>query len=396
MALMYDWKIWARPNQLPTKDDYQTWLILAGRGFGKTRIGAETVRAWVHQLSTGRMALVGKTPADVRDTMIEGESGILSISPPWDKPQYIAGRRRVEWNNGAFALIYSGAEPEAIRGKQHEKAWIDELFTFKYPQLAWDNLSLGMRLGRRPQVVITTTPKPIKVLKDIMKDTFTLITRGNTYENRDNLPDFFYRTIVSRYEGTRLGRQELYAEVLDDNPNALWKRADLDKFRVSRAPELSAIVVGVDPEATSNEESNETGIITVGKSEDGHFYVLHDNTILGTPNEWGLAVVSAYHRSQANLIIAETNQGGEMVEYVIKTIDGTVPYRGVRATRGKYVRAEPISALYEQGKVHHVGFFPELEDQLCEWEPGSKSPDRLDALVWAISHLNPKTVFDIY
>lgn len=392
--LYYDWHEWARDNQLAPETNWTNWLILAGRGYGKTRTGAEKVREWATSGKVNRIALLGQTPADVRDAMIEGESGILEISPPEEKPIYNSSRRRVEWSNGCFALIYSGAEPEAIRGKQHEKAWVDEICAFRYPQEAWDNLAFGMRLGTNPQTVITTTPKPIKVLKEIMEDPSTAITKGNTYENRDNLPESFFRQIISRYEGTRLGRQEINADILDDNPNALWQRSIIDKYRVVKYPALKSIVVGVDPEATSSEQSAETGIIAVGYGEDEHWYVLDDKTIKGLPNDWGSSAVALYHKLTANTIVVEINQGGDMCEFVIHTIDRYVPVTKVRASKGKYTRAEPVSALYEQGKVHHVGFFAELEDQLCEWEPGNNSPDRLDALVWAISHYLPNQ--DIY
>ena len=384
--LLYDWRFWARPKQLTPEGDWYVWVILAGRGFGKTRTGSEQIRAWQEQ-GYGRFALVGQTPAEVRDVMVEGESGILAISPADNKPKYEPSKRKLTWPNGATATAYSAENPELLRGPQHDKAWADELAKYKYPQDTWDNLMLGLRGGDNPQVIVTTTPKPIKTLKEIIADKKTVITKGNTYENRANLADLFIDQIISKYEGTRLGRQELYAEMLDDNPDALWQRSDIEKNRVNKHPDLVRIVVAVDPQAKNEEHSAETGIVVAGKDAAGQGYVLDDISIKASPEVWARNAVTGYYKHSADRIVGEVNNGGDMVGYTIKTIDLNVPFKQVHASRGKQLRAEPISALYEQGKVHHVGMFSELEDQMCEWVPGDKSPDRLDALVWALTDL---------
>jgi predicted phage terminase large subunit-like protein len=335
------------------------------------------------------IALVGQTKADVRDTMIEvGDSSILKVAPPWFRPVYESSKRRLIFPNGSICVIYSGDEPDQLRGPQHMKAWVDELAKFKYPQETWDNLEFGLRKGDNPQVICTTTPRPIKIIKDLIADSRTVQTRGNTLDNAANLNPLFIERMQSKYEGTRLGRQELNGDLLDDNIEALWKRSDIDDNKVRQIPELKYVVVGVDPAATSKAGSDDTGIVVSGMDERGHYYVLGDYTIHETPQKWGEAAITAYHKHEANMIVGETNNGGEMVEHTLKTIDSNIPFKAVHASRGKATRAEPISALYEQGKVHHFGTFPELEDQLCEWVPGAeKSPDRLDALVWAISQL---------
>ncbi len=390
--LLYDWEFWARPNQLPPDWEWYVWLILSGRGFGKTRIGSETVIQWAKQGYTP-IALIGQTKADVRDTMIElGESSILKVSPPWFMPVYESSKRRLVWPNGVIAVAFSGDEPDQLRGPQHMKAWADEPCKFKRLQETWDNLMFGLRLGDNPQVVATTTPRPIKWLKDLLNDKQVAVTKGHTLDNRVNLAPKFVKKIIEKYEGTRLGRQELAGEVLEDNPGALWKRGNIDKFRVNQAPELIRIVVGVDPEAANNEGSAETGIIVAGiaKVEDKlHGYVLDDLSIKGTPREWATAAVTGYHKYKADCIVAEVNQGGDMVESTIQTVEPNVAVKKIHASRGKATRAEPASALYEQGRGHHVGFFTELEDQLCEWVPGDNqpSPDRLDALAHAFNEL---------
>jgi len=361
-------------------------LIQAGRGWGKTRVGAETVRFWKEQ-GYMRFALIAETPADARDVMIEGESGLLHISPPWDTPEYQPSKRRLVWKNGAMALIFSGANPEQLRGPQHEKAWCDEIFAWQYPQETWDMLLFGLRLGDNPQVVVTSTPKPSKLIKDLRADPSTKVTIGSTYENRVNLAKSFVHEILKRYEGTRLGRQELNAEILDDNPNALWSRSILESTRVMKQPPIKRIVVAIDPATTSENESNSTGIIVAGLGSDNEGYVLEDGSMKGTPNAWASAAITLYHKYKADKIIAEANQGGDMIENTIHSIDKNVPFKKVHATKGKYTRAEPISSLYEQGRCHHVGTFGRLEDELCEWELGMESPDRLDALVWAFTEL---------
>ncbi len=388
--LFYDWSFWARPNQLPPDGDWYVWLLLSGRGFGKTRAGNEQVIKWARE-GYSPIALVGQSKADVRDTIVElGDSSILKISPPWFKPEYEPSKRRLTFPNGVQAIIYSGDEPDQLRGPQHAKALVDELCKFMYPQDTWDNLIFGLRVGDKPQIVVTTTPRPIKTLKQIIADKGTVVTRGHTLDNRANLPESYIKYVLDKYEGTRLGRQELAGEILDDNPNALWQRHWIEDLRVREHPDLQRIVVAIDPAVTSNEDSAETGIIVVGCAMVGdklHGYVLDDISLKASPNGWAGAAITGYHKHSADRIIGEVNNGGDMIENTIHGLESSVPYKAVRASRGKEVRAEPISALYEQGRVHHMGFFPELEDQLCEWVPGMKSPDRLDALVWGLTEL---------
>ena len=359
--------------------------MLAGRGFGKTRSGAEYVQEMARLGRARHIALVAPIASDARDVMVEGESGILSIAPDSFRPKYEPSKRRLTWPNGAMATTYSADEPERLRGPQHDLAWADEIASWRYPE-AWDMLMFGLRKGEA-KAVVTTTPKPVKVLRELIELSSTVVVKGSSYENRDNLAPAFFDKIIRKYEGTRLGRQELYAELLDDVPGALWVRTDIETSRVADCPDLLRIVVAVDPEATSTEESSETGIIVAGKGEDGHGYILEDLTIRETPDRWARVVVGAYHKWQADRVVAETNQGGEMVEAVIRTVDVNIPYKGVHASRGKVARAEPIAALYEQGRVHHVGTFELLEDQCCTYVPGEKSPDRMDALVWALTEL---------
>jgi phage terminase large subunit-like protein len=384
----YRWSFWARDNQLTPDGQWLVWLLLAGRGFGKTRTGAEWVRAEVEAGRRHSLALVAPTAADVRDVMIEGESGLLRISPPWCKPEYQPSKRRVVWPNGATATTYSAEDPDQLRGPNIDGAWCDELAAWKYAQEAWDMLMFTLRAGDDPRAVVTTTPRPTKIVRDLVASPLTYITRGRTYDNAANLARSFMQQIVARYAGTRLGRQELDAEILDDTPGALWKReAMIEALRVVKAPDLVRIVVGVDPAITANEGSDETGIIGAGVGAEGQGYVLEDASIRGTPLQWASAAVTLYHKLRADRIIAEANQGGQMVEYTIHTIDPHVPVKLVHASRGKLTRAEPVAAIYEQAHIHHVGTFPTLEDQLCTWTQGDASPDRLDALVWAFTEL---------
>lgn len=386
--ILYDWSLWARSDQLPPIGDWLVWLLRGGRGSGKTRAGAEFVIERAKYCR--RIALVGQSKGDVRDTMIEvGDSSILGCSPPWFRPNYEPSKRRITWPNGCVGIAYSGDEPDQLRGPQHDTAWVDELAKFKYPNDTWDNLELGMRLGDSPKIAVTTTPRPIPIVKKIIADASTIDVRCSTYDNI-YLADQFKDRVKDRYEGTRLGRQELHGELLDDNPDALWKRAHIEDRRVTKIPDLARIVVGVDPEAESTADSSETGIVVAGVAFIGsviHGYVLEDSSIRSTPDGWARSAVSAYYKYKADSIIGEVNNGGEMVGHTIKTVNPDVRFKSVRASRGKYLRAEPVAALYEQGRIHHVGFFPDLEDQMCEWIPGDKSPDRLDALVWAITEL---------
>ncbi len=374
-------------GSLLSLNDQQLWLFLAGRGVGKTRAGAEWIRAEVERGRRGRLALIGPTAADVRDVMVEGESGIRAISPPETRPQYQPTRRRLYWpHNGATAMLYSAEEPDRLRGPQHDGGWGDELAAWAYPE-TWDQFLFGLRLGSDPRAVVTTTPRPTAIIRDLMQAPTTVLTRGTTYENAVNLAPAFLDQIVAKYAGTRLGRQELMAEILADVPGALWKRDLLDALRVTEHPELARVVVAVDPEASSAEGAAETGIVVAGLGSDGHGYVLQDCSIRGTPDQWGRAAVTAYHTWGADRLCGEVNNGGEMVGHVIRTIDPTVAYKALHASRGKAARAEPVAALYEQQRAHHVGFFTEMEDQQCSWVSGAKSPDRLDALVWALTEL---------
>lgn len=387
---LFTWPLWARPNQLPPSGSWRTWLVLAGRGFGKTRTGAELVRAKVEAGVAARVALVGQTAADVRDVMIEGESGLLSVCPPWFAPRYEPSKRRLTWPNGAIATAYSADEPRQLRGPQHDFAWADELASWSTPE-AWDQLMFGLRLGADPRVIVTTTPRPTKAIRDLLGDPTTVVTRGSTYDNRANLAPAFFEQIIRKYEGTRLGRQELHAEVLDDVPGALWTRAMLDAARVALTPpELVRIVVGIDPAVTSGEDSDETGIIVAGKDATGFFHVLGDRSCRMTPDGWARRAVTAFDELNADRIVAEVNNGGDLVEATLRTIRRSIPYRAVRASRGKRVRAEPIAALYEQRRVHHYGDLAQLEDQMVTFTPDGMdgSPDRVDALVWALTELS--------
>lgn len=400
LSLLYEWEFWARPAQLEPKeftDGLRTyWLLMAGRGFGKTRVGSEKVRKWAR--SFRYVNLIGPTIDDINDAMIHGESGIMAVCPNGERPRHVG--RQLQWPNGSTSLLFSAEEPERLRNKQHEKLWCDELGAWRYGQDAWDQAQFGLRLGKSPQAIITTTPRPTQVVRSIIADPSTIVTRGTSYDNRANLAEAFYASIVRKYEGTRLGRQELNAELLEDNPGALWHRANIDSQRATRAPEsMQRIVVGVDPAVTSREDSDETGIITCGMAKldkdlrptkDDHYFVVADSSLIASPEKWARAAVKTYQDRSADLIIGEQNNGGEMVELTIRTADPNVSYKGVTASRGKVIRAEPIAALYEQGRVHHVGFFPQLEDQLCDWDPltSPRSPDRLDALVWSITELS--------
>jgi phage terminase large subunit-like protein len=369
------------------------WLQRAGRGAGKTRSGAEWVRDAVERRGLRRIALVGQTKADVRDTMIEiGDSSLLSCCPPWFRPTYEVSKRRVTWPNGAIAVAYSGDEPDQLRGPQHDAAWVDELAKMKYPQETWDNLQLGLRLGAHPQCVVTTTPRPIEILKSIIGDPDTVETRVSTYANRANLAPKFLAYIERKYAGTRLGRQELDGELLDDVLGALWTRGLIDRYRVKAVSRdtFVRVAVAIDPAVTSGEDADETGIVAVGLAEDGHAYVLEDRTLRGKPAEWAGAALGLAADWSADVIVAEANQGGEMVAHTIWTAAPYAPVTLVHASRGKRTRAEPISMLYEQGRVHHVGMLAALEDEMCTWVPGDdalRSPDRMDALVWALSKL---------
>jgi len=384
------WSIISRPEQRAPDGDWNYWLILSGRGWGKTRTGAEWVCKMAKENPGCRIACIAPTAADARDIMTEGESGIIAVSSQGNKPLYEPSKRRITWPNGSMATLYSAEEPNRLRGPQHEFMWADELAAWKYPE-TWDMALFGLRLGDHPRACITTTPRPTKLVKGVMKDPSTVIVRGSTYDNRDNLAPSFFETIIKKYEGTRLGRQELNAEILEDVDGALWTRDMIERSRIlyDDIPEIARIVVAIDPAVTSGENSAETGIVVVGLGRDGLGYVIHDYSLTGSPLEWATRGVMAYKKHLADRIIGEVNNGGDLIETIIRSVDPSVSYKGVHATRGKAIRAEPIAALYEQGRIRHVGVFPELEDQLCEWVQGEKSPDRLDALVWGLTEIMP-------
>lgn len=393
-ALLYDWRgLWARADQVSPPGDWLTWLILSGRGWGKTRTGVEWVIETARLHPGWRIALVARTAADVRDTMVEGESGIMACSPPSFFPEYEPSKRRITWPNGAIATTFTAEEPDALRGPQHHAAWADEVASWQYADDTWDMMQFGLRLGDRPRVVVTTTPRPIKILRELIADPTTHITRGSTFDNAANLAGTQLAKLKAKYEGTRLGRQELNGELLDDVPGALWTRKVLDDHRVRVAPQLKRVVIGVDPAVTSGEDSDDTGIIAAGKGVDGQFYVMHDRTCHESPDTWARRVIALYDHTEADRIIGEVNNGGDLVELTIRTVRKNAPFTAVRASRGKAVRAEPIAALYEQGKVHHVGALAELEDQMVTFLPdgNEKSPDRVDALVWALTELSGGT-----
>lgn len=399
--LRYNWDFWARPDQLPPPGDWTTWLVLAGRGFGKTRLGAEWVCKMAREHPGCRIALVGETAADCRKVMIEGDSGILLISPPDFMPEYSPANRQITWPNGSIALTYNATQPDQLRGPQHHFAWADEIAKWDQMVESWDQLQFGLRLGYKPRQVVTTTPRPLPLIRQMVVDPTVHVTKGRTMDNKANLPDSFLRHIEDKYGGSRLGRQELDGEILDDIPGALWQRASIDGTRLREAPEdLERVIVAVDPAASSEEGSDENGIVVVGlaRDADGYArgYVLEDASLRGSPEEWARMAVRMYRKWQADKIVAEKNNGGEMVSSVLKAVDRSVPIKLVHASRGKVVRAEPISTLYEQGRVHHVGRFDELEDQMCLFSvdnirsPAMGSPDRVDALVWGLSELFEK------
>jgi len=395
--LHYDFALWARDDQLPPQAaqdgaDWTTWLMLGGRGAGKTRAGAEWVRARAARTRDARIALVGETLTDARAVMVEGVSGLLSVHPPEARPHYEPSKRQVTFQSGAVAQLFSAEDPESLRGPQFSAAWCDELGKWRRPQETWDMLQFGLRLGDTPQQVVTTTPRPVPLIKALLTDPRTVVTRVATAANAANLAPAFLERIVGRYRGTRLGRQELEAELLEDRPDSLWPRAMIERARVSAAPVLRRVVVAVDPPASSGPDADACGIVVAGVDEASRAYVLADLTREGVrPLDWARAVTSAYRRFEADRIVVEVNQGGDMVEAVLRQVDESVPVKPVRATRGKVLRAEPVAALYEQGRVAHVGAFPQLEDEMCDFGAdglsGGGSPDRVDALVWALTEL---------
>jgi len=385
-VINYRWSIQARDKQQLPSGNWNTWLIKAGRGFGKTRTGIETVRIWKEDNPI--IGFIGATAADVRDIMIEGESGILAKSPPWDRPYYEPSKKKLTFRNGSVCKLFSAEEPDRLRGPQFYKLWGDELATWKYDRETWDNAQMALRLGKLPQALITTTPRPTKLIRELIAANNTVVTNGTTFENRDNLAGNWYDAIINKYEGMRIGRQELMAELLEDVEGALWTLKLIEENRVKEHPELKRIVVGVDPAVTANKNSDETGIIVGGLGIDNIGYVLNDGSGIFSPNEWGMRVIDLYRKYKADRIIAEVNNGGDLVETNIRIIDRLVSYKSIHASKGKAIRAEPIAALYEQGKIKHVGGFSKLEDEMTTWDGNSTfSPGRLDALVWTFSEL---------
>lgn len=380
----------ARPEQLPPNSDWSVWLYLAGRGAGKTRTAAEWL-AWqaVNQPDT-RWAIVAPTWKDARDTCVEGESGILGILRRYRMlDTYNRTLGQIRLLNGSLIQTFSAEEPDRFRGPQHHGAWCDELAAYRYED-AWHQLQFGLRLGEHPRVVITTTPRPIKLVRELMErdNGSVVVTRGSTFDNAKNLAPSALAQLRMRYEGTRLGRQELYGEIVDDVEGALWTRDLIEQHRVQVAPQLVRIVVAIDPAVTTGEDADETGIVVVGVTPDGHYYVLEDLSCRESPEKWARVAVNAYHKWKADRIVGETNNGGDMIELLLRQVDPTIAYRKVTATRGKLVRAEPVAALYEQGRAHHVGMFEQLEDEMCNWTPDSgESPDHMDAMVWAFTEL---------
>jgi phage terminase large subunit-like protein len=402
-TLLASWDLNARSDQWPPASAgndgaWSVWLVMGGRGAGKTRTGAQ----WVRGLAlgepdfavrpVGRIALIGETAADVRDVMIEGVSGILAVHARSERPTWEPSRRRLEWPNGAIAQAFSAEDPESLRGPQFECAWLDEFAKWRHAQETFDMLQFGLRLGERPRQLVTTTPRPAPALKRLMENPRTIIARATTFANARNLAPSFIETIVGRYAGTRLGRQELEGELIADSEGALWSRQMLEACREDTAPPLVRIVVAIDPPASSSGRADRCGVVAAGIDADGIVHVLEDCTLgAARPAAWARAAIAYHQKHEADMIVAEVNQGGEMVAAVIHEADASIVVKQVRATRGKYLRAAPVAQLYEQGRVRHAGAFPALEDEMCAFGPeglsGGRSPDRLDALVWAVTAL---------
>lgn len=401
--LLTDWEIWARPDQLPPPAasggrPWTTWLVLGGRGAGKTRAGAEWVRGLAlgrppfAPAPVGRIALVAETMGDLREVMVEGVSGLLAVHPAAERPRWEPTRRRLVWPNGAVAQGFSAEDPESLRGPQFEAAWLDELAKWRRAEAVFDMLQFGLRLGAQPRQMVTTTPRPSALLRRLMADPSTVLSRATTAQNAFHLAPAFLDTVLARYGGTRLGRQELEGEIIEDRPDALWTRSALEAAREAAAPPLARVVVALDPPASSRAGADACGIIAAGIDGEGLVHVLADATAAGLrPAQWAARAIDLWRAHEADAVVAEVNQGGEMVRSVLAEVDASVPVVSVRATRGKYLRAEPVAALYEQGRVRHAGAFPALEDEMCDFGPeglsSGRSPDRLDALVWAVTHL---------
>lgn len=391
-ALGYEWRFWRRPDQTAPLGDWRCWLILAGRGFGKTRTGAEWVRAQAEATPGLRIALVGATLADVRAVMVEGESGLLAISPDATRPNFEPSLRRLSWHNGAVATLYAATEPDGLRGPEHHIGWADECAKWEHGIEAWDNLTLGLRLGEAPRLIATTTPRPVPLIRRLMTEDGIVVTQGRTADNAINLPRPFMAAMTRLYDGTRIGRQELDGQLITEVEGALWTRTMIAAARIDSLPALRRVVVAVDPPASATGDA--CGIIVGGLGTDGLGYVLADASIKGaTPEAWARQVAEAARQWQADRVVAEANNGGLMVESVLRAANAQLPIKLVRASYGKVARAEPVAALYERGRVRHAAAFPALEDELCGLVTGGayhgpgRSPDRADALVWAMTEL---------
>lgn len=401
-AIKYNWDYWARPEQqIPNLNDpWDIWMILSGRGWGKTRTGAEAIKKLMLENPGCRIGIIGMTAGAVRDTCYEGESGLVEVLPPDEILKYNRSLGQLTLKNGSRAFSFSGSDPEKLRGFQSNYLWMDELCAFAYPQEAWDMSMMGLRLGEHPRIIITTTPKPSPLIIELVKrgqidPVHVRLTTGSTFDNAANLPESTLAALRTRYEGTTMGRQELYAELILDDPGALWNRGLIERNRIDKhefnLDDMAEIVVAIDPMMSAlGERDSETGMIVAGRSgRDGKCYIIEDcSRMRPSPQEWGQLAIAKYHQYRADKIVAEVNQGFDLVTNLLSTIDDKVPLKKVFATRGgKFLRAEPIAALYEQDRVKHVGLFPELEDQMTQWVPGKASPDRLDALVWAVTQL---------
>jgi len=389
-AVANDWSLWGLPYQQIPPGDWEKWIFRAGRGSGKTHTGARVTSEIARdrkKIRRGEIAVIGRTIRDARKVMIEGPSGILACCPSDFRPHWSPGKGKLTWPNGVVGYAYSSEEPEQVRGGNFAWAWLDEPGRYRNLYEFWDEAVYpALRVGWA-RCMFTTTPKRTPDLRKIEEEPGSFVTNASTYDN-PYLSQSKLQKYRDRYEGTRSGRLEMLGQYIDENDNALWRLSDIESYRVSEAPDLVRIVVAIDPAVTSDEKSDETGIIIAGRGADDRGYILHDATMKGRPAEWARRAVAQYHRWQASRIVAEVNNGGDMVEETLRTVDKNVPYKAVRASRGKFARAEPISGLYERGRISHVGVFPELEDQMVNWDPTmSKSPDRLDALVWALHEL---------
>jgi phage terminase large subunit-like protein len=388
----FDWRSWARDAQLAPSGRWHIWLVMAGRGFGKTRAGAEWIREQVRKNPGARFALVGATLGEVRQVMVEGESGLIAIAPPADRPTWHPSLRRLAWANGAQAFIYSAEEPDSLRGGQHSAAWADEIAKWPKGEETWDNLILSVRSGRWPRVVATTTPRPVPLIRRLVKQDGVIVTHGRTQDNRGNLPEVFLAEVARAYGGTRLGRQELGGELIEEMEGALWSRDLIEARRVRLVPEAARMVVAVDPPAGTGGDA--CGIVAAALGRDGFAYVIEDASVTGLgPEGWARAVAACAARHRADRVVAEANNGGAMVASVLRAAAANLPVRTVHASRGKVARAEPVAALYAAGRAFHVGAFPTLEDEMCGLLTGGgyagpgRSPDRADALVWALTEL---------